>query len=175
MGFFDYVHVSDDRFVCSEGHPLSGEEFQSKDFGCVMGSVGITDGVLSFHAGCIDEEPSPDSNEAEVYCDCKQCPAFVQDGTGNLVACWVEFRIKIEGNRVVSVERTSKPTAEWLTHEPAQDHMKDCEGPMTYAEAYDLHVQYDDLRPERRRLKHERWKQWRIEQGLGVPPGREER
>jgi hypothetical protein len=31
MGLYDTVKVSDPRFVCSEGHDLSDEEFQTKD------------------------------------------------------------------------------------------------------------------------------------------------
>ena len=38
MGLFDYVRVSDPRFVCSEGHDLSDCEFQSHDFGEMMGT-----------------------------------------------------------------------------------------------------------------------------------------
>lgn len=41
MGLFDYVTVRGPSFVCSEGHDLSGEEFQTKDFGCEMGQVFI--------------------------------------------------------------------------------------------------------------------------------------
>ena len=41
MGLFDTVTVRDPRFVCSEGHDLSDEEFQTKDLGCTMGSATI--------------------------------------------------------------------------------------------------------------------------------------
>lgn len=161
MGLFDYVSVSDARFVCSEGHDLSGCEFQSKDFGETMGTVVIdADGRIDFIEGYCGK-PEPDSTTAEIYCDCQRCPAFVQDGTGNLCPCPVEFRITIVGDRVTGVERISDASSDWLSSEPKKEYMRNCEGPMPFEEAKRLHIFYGDMRPERKRLAHERWKRWR--------------
>jgi hypothetical protein len=169
MGLFDYIAINDVRFTCSEGHSLKGMEFQSKDFGCVMGRVEIIDGGLTMHAGSFGKAPSPDYNEVEIYGDCTLCPAFVQDGTGNLIGCWVEFSVVIEGDRVISAERISTPTREWLETEPKREHMKECEGPMPYEEARSLHIQYVALRPARVLLWEERWQKRRAD--LDAKPG----
>ena len=150
MGLFDYVHVTDDdRFVCSEGHRLDAEEFQSKDFGCTMGDVTIAAGKISMAGGGWGHaENAPFHEHVEIYCACSRCPAFVQFGTANLIPCSVEFRLRIHGDQVLTVERTSAPTAEWLLSEPAQAWMKRCEGPMPFEDAQHLHRNYATLRPE---------------------------
>jgi len=149
MGLFDYVSVRDPMFVCSEGHDLSDEEFQSKDFGCEMGRVHIENGRVFMESVYLGE-PYLDENPAEIYCTCRRCPAFVQFGTGNLVGCGVSFEIKMDGNAVTSIKRTSPDTADWLRDEPLLAHMARCEGPMTYKEAEHLHIFYRDERPEHR-------------------------
>lgn len=160
MGLFDYVTVRDPRFVCSEGHDLTGEEFQSKDFGEQMGRVTIgEDGRISTRAVCLGD-PSPDADEVEIYCTCTQCPAFVQFGTGNLCACDVTFALALTGDVVVAVKRGSPTTREWLEAEPLERHMRRCEGPMPYAEASQLHVSYRARRPEAR-AEFERWSEAR--------------
>lgn len=167
MGLFEYVFVNDPRFVCSEGHFLGDAEFQSKDFGCVMGDVSIDDGRLSYRDRGLGM-PAPDSNEAEIYATCTRCPAFVQDGTGNTCGCPVSFRIWIEDDCIVSIKRTSPDTATWLETEPKRAWMKDCEGPMPYQAARDLHVRYDELRPERKALHRERMARWRARDFKGT-------
>jgi len=79
MGLFDYVNVNDPRFACSNGHDLNAEEFQSKDFGCEMGQVRIDNGCLSSRAVHLGL-PAADGDKVEIYCICRQCPAFVQFG-----------------------------------------------------------------------------------------------
>ena len=147
MGLFDYVTVNDPRFVCSNGHDLGAEEFQSKDFGCEMGRVLIENWHLSSHAVCLGT-PEADGSKVEVYCICRQCPAFVQFGTGNLVACEVAFEIELDGGVVKSIIRTSPATNDWLRDEPRERHMKRCEGPMPFREAEQLHRRYSEQRVE---------------------------
>lgn len=147
MGLFDYVTVRDPRFVCSRGHDLSAEEFQSKDFGCTMGRVLIEDGLLSSHAVYFGE-PGADGSKVEVYCTCRQCPAFVQFGTGNLVGCDVTFEVELDGDAVKAISRTSPATDDQLRAVPLERHMNRCEGPMPYADAKQLHVHYRQLRVE---------------------------
>jgi hypothetical protein len=142
MGLFDYVHVHDARFVCSEGHDLRGEEFQTKDLGCTMGDSAIgADGVLDFRDGGYGDPPKMPLNETiATYCTCRKCPAFVQDGTSNLIAMGVDFEVKFEGGRAVSVTRVGATTAEWLAKTPGETWMVGCLGPMTYEEARKIHV-----------------------------------
>ena len=148
MGLFDYVHVTDDRFVCSEGHPLSGEEFQTKDLGCTMGDSHIDRGRLHLNSGNYGEDPSiPFNGTIDVYCTCTKCPAFVQYGTGNLCPSGASFDVEIVGGVVVSVSRTSPSTEEFLASEPLRPYMKDCEGPMPYETAMRRHIFYpEDIR-----------------------------
>lgn len=146
MGLFDYVYVSDPRFVCSRGHDLSGEEFQSKDFGEMMGSVSIAGGEFTTRDGYCGK-PEPDSNVVEIYCTCTKCPAFVQFGTGNLSPCDVTFDVTLSGSTVALVTRTSPSTDDFVRDEPLQRHMKRCEGPMPYDVAQELHVHYTRMRP----------------------------
>lgn len=159
MGLFDYVTVNDPRFVCSEGHDLSGEEFQSKDFGCMMGQVTIENGRTSSRQVYLGV-PEADSSVVEIYATCTKCPAFVQFGTGNLAGCSVAFDVKLNGDAVESIERTSQSTSEWLAAEPARDWMHRCEGPMPYNDALELHINYGILRPEHR-AEFEKWAQAR--------------
>lgn len=162
MGLFEWVFVDDERFVCSERHALSGSEFQSKDFGCRMGYVNIDHGVMTLtDGGCSLGTPEPDAPTVLVYTSCRQCPAFVQRGTGNLVDCSVEFELILEGSAVMGVKRTSLPTAEWLATEPTNEWMAGCEGPMPWQDAQDLHCRYDELRPglraEHREAMRAKW------------------
>ena len=147
MGLFDYVTMRDPRFVCSNGHDLCGEEFQSKDFGCEMGRVLVESDRVSTHAVCLGK-PEADTAKAEIYGTCTQCPAFVQFGTGNLIGCEVSFEIDLDGDAVKSIKRTSLATNDWLRDEPLARHMNRCEGPMPYAEAEQLHIHYRKCRPE---------------------------
>lgn len=141
MGLYDYVKCDDPRFICSEGHDLCHEQFQTKDLGCTMGESTICDGRLTIDDGGWGESPTmPFSGVIELYCDCKQCPAFVQDGTFNLISTWVEFSATVEADLVTEVKRTSISTAEFVKSEPLKPHMRGCAGPMSYTEAYKRHV-----------------------------------
>ena len=160
MGLFDYVTVRDPRFVCSEGHDLSGEEFQTKDFGETMGRILIDrDGWITTRAVFLGT-PEADSSVVEIYCTCTQCPAFVQFGTGNLCPCGVTFDVSLSRDRVTEVRRTGPSTAEWLASEPLARHMRNCEGPMPYSEASRLHAGYEEMRPEARAV-FDRWSEAR--------------
>ena len=146
MGLFDRLECVGPEFVCSEGHDLSGEEFQTKGLGCTMGGGLITHGKLRFcDGGCGDEDREV---PLEIYCTCRKCPAFVQFGTGNEISCGVEFEVMLDGDRVVSVKRVSQDTADWLASTPLERHMHRCEGPMPYAEVIELHIHYKRMRPE---------------------------
>jgi hypothetical protein len=144
MGMFDYVRVSDPRFVCSEGHDLSNMEFQTKDFKCVLGFVIIEDGKLSYANGCLDVPPStsPTTDYIRIGCVCERCPAFVQADTGNLCPLSVDFKIHVIKDIVQSIERISESTAEFLVNEPKRSWMIDCEGPMDYETARLRHISY---------------------------------
>lgn len=144
MGLFDYVRVQGEEYVCSEGHNLEQESFQSKDFGCTMGTVslggvGIT--VTMEDGGYGHPEIPGLTDYVEVYGDCTRCPAFVQMPTGNLVATWVTFKVHIVKDVVQGVERTSQSTADFLAKEPGQKWMEGCLGPMSYQDAYTKHIE----------------------------------
>lgn len=175
MGLYDRVHVLDKRFVCSEGHSLVESaqspdgQFQSKDFGCTMGTVTIhEDGTITQVEGGYGGPAGVDA-EAEIYADCIECPAFVQYGTGNLCACWVSFLLRTDGSRiapgtrVLEVTRTSPATKDWLATEPTKKWMANCHGPMTYKEAWNLHVGYPHNDPKIVEWKAERRREWEAE------------
>src|SRR5688500_9315610 len=107
MGLFDYVSVDHPAFVCSEGHDLSDEEFQTKDLGCTMGGAHIGATRISIQDGGWGEtQPVPFSGTIEVYASCTRCPAFVQNETFNTHPVSVEFSVEIANNQIVSVTRT---------------------------------------------------------------------
>lgn len=136
MGLFDYVYCHGPEFVCSEGHDLSGEEFQTKDLGCTMGSAKIGGGWFSHRdGGWGDSPPKPMRGEVEIYCSCPLCPVFVQAETFNIVSATVEFSVVIENDRVTSVRRISPSTAEFIEKEPSERYMGGCRGPMSLADA----------------------------------------
>jgi hypothetical protein len=167
MGLFDYVTVNDPCFVCSNGHDLSAEEFQSKDFGCTMGRVVIENERVSSHDGYFGK-PEADSKTVEIYCTCRQCPAFVQFGTGNLIGCDVTFEIELDGSAVKLVTRTSPATNDWLRDESLKRHMKRCEGPMPYRDAELLHVHYRKRRVE----QHAEFDKWATARAHALQAGK---
>lgn len=165
MGLYDCLTCNDPRFVCSEGHHLGAEEFQTKDLGCTMGHGEIdATGTFSFlPGGWGDAEVGTTIN---IYTSCRQCPAFVQAGTGNLIEMWVEFAVDLVapaalnsaahegriapgsdplnartrfGALVVDVRRTSQPTAEQIATMPNEPYMEDAAGPMPWPEALARH------------------------------------
>lgn len=130
MGLFDTVYVADYRFRCSEGHWLGAEEFQTKDLG---------EGMETYVIGDDRIDPLPDyvwgTRVVRIYCACRQCPAFVQSDTFNVVDCWVEFDVTFDDGKLVDVKLTSMPTADWLKAQPTEKFMKGCLGPMPWEEA----------------------------------------
>lgn len=142
MGLYDHVHVDDERFVCSEGHPLSGEEFQSKDFGCTMGDVSVSGGRVGFAPGEWGDGPveRPLLGRFCIYTTCKKCPAFVQAHTCNLCDMSVEFVIEVIDDAIRKVTRVGPTTAEWLRDEPKKPYMDGARGPMPWAEAQHEHI-----------------------------------
>lgn len=141
MGLFDYVKCDDQRFVCSVGHDLRGEEFQTKDLGCTMGESSIANGRVEFSSGGWGDAPDlPITDTLHVYCNCTKCPAFVQDKTFNLVPTWVEFRVEVVAGEVRDITRVSPSTAEFLATEPHKPYMAGCRGPMPYADARQRHL-----------------------------------
>lgn len=99
MGLFDTVSVNDARFACTEGHGL--DTFQTKDLGATGGDVRITGDLLEF-------EPAGNAPDHEgrapllqlvpsitIYTTCRECPAYVDDGTWNVIARWVELEIEL--------------------------------------------------------------------------------
>ncbi len=141
MGLFDYVSVQGAAFVCSEGHDLSGEEFQTKDLGSTMGSACLEDGQITIIPGDWGEPPKlPFLGRMHIYCTCRQCPAFVQAKTMNLCGAWVEFEVTIVDDKIRSVTRISQTTTEYLETEPKKPYMVNCLGPMPYEDAYQLHL-----------------------------------
>lgn len=142
MGLFDYVKVSGPEFKCSEGHDLSGEEFQTKDLGCTMGNATIADGKLTTTPSDWGAPFIPGGMALiEIYCNCTRCPAFVQAKTFNLVDHGVTFKVLLEKDVVQRVERVGETSAEFVANTPKQPWMKDCRGPMLYQEAYKLHLE----------------------------------
>ena len=102
MGLFDYVSVNDPRFVCSEGHDLRGEEFQTKDFACSLGTITIsTDGVTTRAFGGLGDPIDwrrPLNGSANVYAGCSQCAS-------DKWRAWVEFVVTFEDDKPIRVER----------------------------------------------------------------------
>jgi hypothetical protein len=138
VGVFDYAICKGPEFVCSEGHDLTGQEFQTKDFACVLAYVTIEDGHVTTEeegpAGAMTQPPF--DSPFTVYTSCERCPVFVQARTGNLCDVCCEFEIAVEGDRILSIKRISETTAEFLTREPSEPWMKDCEGPMPRSESW---------------------------------------
>lgn len=134
MGLYDSVRLRGPKFVCSEGHDLSAEEFQTKDLGQTMGEWEIGERLVGEFGDYRRDAPSlPFSGQLDAYASCRQCPAFVQPVTGNMLDCWVEFRLSIVNNSVVAVERISPSTAKWL--ESDDEYMRKAFGPMSTEEA----------------------------------------
>jgi hypothetical protein len=140
MSMFDSVKVYDAWAVCSEGHSLVDEEFQTKCFERSLDRLTIRDEVLS-EGDQFALDGKSFTGFINIYCTCRKCPAFVQAKTHNLMDVWIEFTIELRESRVVEVKRVSKSTADWLKEEPTKPWMKDgFAGPMSYEKAYAMHV-----------------------------------
>lgn len=144
MGLFDYVTVSDPRFVCTEGHALGEVEFQTKDLGCTMGTWRIHDGKISgedggYGDGCAAENFT---GIVEFYGPCRECPSFVQAKTLNFVPRSLLFEIEIVRGSVVGFKNLSETLAEFLEREPSEPYMKGCFGPMSYDDGYNYRAKH---------------------------------
>jgi hypothetical protein len=152
MGLFDYVHVCGPEFVCSEGHDLSDEEFQTKDLGCTMGAASVDSDALHFDTRA-DNWGGPqyvDENPVSIYADCHKCPAFVQGETGVVIATPVEFSVTVgSDNKVISIKRTSPDSDVWAREEANKLYLKDSFGPISYETALAKSAQIWDSKPGR--------------------------
>lgn len=146
MGLFDTVRV-DERFTCSEGHDLTGEEWQSKDFGETMGTVTISEDTVTLEPGEWGAPPMrPLLGRFGIYMTCKKCPAFVQRDTGNIVGHWVEYMLEIVDDRIRMIKRMGDSSKKFAEKIPKLSWMKDAYGPMSYEEAEALHCKILDER-----------------------------
>jgi hypothetical protein len=172
VGLFDYVECDRPEFVCTEGHDLRGEEFQTKDLGETMGSAHIGDRLDLRDGGWGESMSRPFSGTIEVYANCRRCPAFVQAETFNTHPVGVMFDVEIADDVVVKVTRTGKTSAEQLAEAPTLDYMPGCRGPMSYEDAkrrqmdrkffpWDPVPVVDDETKERQRAWRERIDSWR--------------
>lgn len=141
MGMYDVVRV-DSQFRCSEGHDLSGEEFQTKDFGETFGDISVSGTSIIIQPGKYGYPPKrPLLGRFVIYGSCRKCPAFVQADTFNVVECWVEFELEVVDNVVRAINMESPTTAEFLKNMPKETWMEGCHGPMSYEEAVELHIE----------------------------------
>ena len=140
MGLYDDVSCYREDCKCSEGHDLSGSDFQTKDLGCGMGAFVIEETLTGTPGDYGDEIKRPFLGRVSFYTTCKECPAFVQARTYNLVGMWVTFEAEIVYDKVVTFTRISPDTKDWLVNEPQQPFMDGCFGPMSYNEAYNMHI-----------------------------------
>lgn len=150
MGMFDYVRVSGPEFVCSEGHDLSGEEFQTKDLGCTLGYATIRSGRMHFEPHLIERGRSAEDYQRfprviSIGCTCSRCPGFVQANTGNPVGCDVDFEVDlVYDGTVLHARRVGMSTSEWMEWVVAQPWMAGAEGPMPYTEAREMRMRYPE-------------------------------
>lgn len=141
MGLFDYVECDGTEFVCSEGHSLVSEEFQTKDLGKSMGRWHIATTLTGEPGGCqmADEWPAERyralTATLNVYCSCTKCPAFLQAVSANVIDVWCEFDVELVAGVVKTVRRVSESTADFLAKASTRDYLKGAEGPMPYADA----------------------------------------
>ncbi len=143
MGMFDSAYCVGPEFVCTAGHDLSEEEFQTKDLDCSLAIIRIEGGRAWYVSGGIDEIPNAAITETLcLNCVCSSCEAFVQAGTGNLIGVYVTFEVDVDAGIVKAIRRVSPPSAEQLAETPRQEWMAGCEGPMPYAEAKERHIHY---------------------------------
>ena len=130
MGMFDYFQCSGPEFVCSEGHDLSGEEFQGKYMDCTLATHSIADSVLSLG----DEQTLPRwTTTIFVGASCSRCPVYVQAVTANTChAADCRFAVTVEGKtgRILAIERCGESTAEFLAAAPTREYLRGAIGPL---------------------------------------------
>lgn len=138
MGMFDSLRVRDPRFVCPEGHDLCDEEFQTKDFGCTLGTIHIgPEGVLSRDALGIGDPlegcKRPLTTTMNCYTSCPTCPVFIAPISGNLWRLWCEFDVEIVDDKIVDVKVLAETRSFAEFAETARK--SGCIGPLTEEEA----------------------------------------
>jgi hypothetical protein len=131
MGDYDNIRVVGEWCRCSEGHDLRGELLQTKDLGCTMGDWIIDDHLHGEPGQWGDPVEQPVTGTLSAYTFCRECPAFVQLGTWNILSPWVEFELELDAGRLIAARRISEPSAEWIASERAAGSL----GPMTEAQA----------------------------------------
>jgi hypothetical protein len=137
MGMYDYVTVNRPEFVCSEGHDLSDEEFQTKCFDCVFGYVHVGES-LTTSQGPLKIAPNLGTFEShfDTGAVCKRCPAFVQAETFNVIPVSVDFRVYHQADKILKIVRiSSESTADFLASTPTREWMGECRGPFPYRDA----------------------------------------
>jgi hypothetical protein len=139
MGMFDYYRVSGPAFVCSEGHDLTGEEFQGKSLSCTLASHKIDGDRLTLGAGYSNKTEALPHYTTTIFVgsQCPRCPAFLQAHTYNIFHTYVDFAVAVEGRtgRVLAIERCSETTAEFLRTTPLLESMAGGMGPLPCEEA----------------------------------------
>lgn len=139
MGFYDAITCQDQRFVCSEGHQLLN--LQTKDLGCTGGSGKIEQEVLTLEPNIYDSPiKTPITKTIQLYATCHQCPALVSI-YGNMVSCWVEFKVSIIKNHVKTVKRVSADAKIQLEEARYYSNMQGEIIEVSYAEALKLHAE----------------------------------
>lgn len=104
MGMFDWVTVTHPAFVCPAGHDLRGQEFQTKDFDCVLGHVHIGELDVGFEPGILGSSPEekPFTGTVNVYSGCPEC------APDNSWQAWCEFAVEVEADKVRSIRRVEE-------------------------------------------------------------------
>jgi hypothetical protein len=131
MGLYDLVTVSASWCQCSEGHDLCDEPLQTKDLGETMGAWFLDEELRGEPGNYGAAVVMPLSGTVSLYTFCRKCPSFVQTGTWNVLAVWVEFTVDLDGGYVTSAHRVSPSTAEWSDAELAVGSI----GPLTFERA----------------------------------------
>ncbi len=151
MGMFDSLRCIGPQFVCSRGHSLADEEFQTKDFDCELawhliendtltfyGAEAVRESEVSKHGIFERHEHAPHLGNIFVYTSCHQCPCYVYGEVGTVVACWCEFKVRLVDNKVEAVERTAEDYDEFARR---QAELPDLAGPIPLAEAIEISSQ----------------------------------
>lgn len=143
MGMYDYATVEPGAFFCSAGHDLHDEEWQTKDFECVLGYVRVGKGSLTYEgSGLRLGSPWPGDKpyigRVHIYTSCSRCPVLVQAGTGNLCPLDVTYELEIIDNKIRTSTRISEDLSAWLVSEPTKDYMRNCRGPIPLGESWPI-------------------------------------
>jgi hypothetical protein len=131
MGLYDTITVSGEWCRCSEGHDLRGEPLQTKDLGSTMGDWLVAEELSGEPGPYGVPVTQPVTGTLSAYTFCRDCPAFLQLETWNILQAWVEFELNLDAGRLNSVYRISQDSAEWIASERAEGSI----GPMPQEQA----------------------------------------